>query len=54
MKEIYNIPIGGVDYAVGLDWEEIPITKSTNINSEIKAVAKRKNKENGCKNKYGH
>lgn len=49
MKEIYNIPIGGVDYAVGLDWEEIPITKATNINNEIKAVAKRKNKDNGCK-----
>lgn len=49
MKEIYNIPIDGVDYAVGLEWEEILITKTTNINNEIKTVAKRKNKENGCK-----
>lgn len=25
MKEIYNIPIDGVDYAVGLEWEEISL-----------------------------
>lgn len=49
MKEIYSIPIDGVDYAVGLEWEEIIITKSTNINNEIKSVAKRKNKDSGCK-----
>lgn len=49
MKEIYSIPIDGIDYAVGLEWEEILITKSTNINNEIKSVAKRKNKDSGCK-----
>jgi len=49
MKEIYSIPIDGIDYAVGLEWEEIIITKSTNINNEIKSVAKRKNKDSGCK-----
>jgi hypothetical protein len=49
MKEIYNIPINDVDYAVGLEWEEIVISKTTNINNEIKSVAKRKNRDNGCK-----
>jgi len=49
MKEIYNIPINGVDYAVGLEWEEIPISKNTNINAEIKSTAKRKGKDYGCK-----
>lgn len=49
MKEIYNIPIDGVDYAVGLEWEEIFLSKSTNVNQEIKTIAKSKNKEYGCK-----
>lgn len=49
MKEIYNISLSGVDYAVGLEWEEIFLSKSTNINQEIRSIAKTKNKEYGCK-----
>lgn len=49
MKEIYNIPINGDEYAVGLEWEEVFISKSTNINNEIRSIAKRKNRDYGCK-----
>lgn len=49
MKEIYNISLSGSEYAVGLEWEEIFLSKSTNINQEIKSIAKAKNKEYGCK-----
>ncbi len=49
MKEIYSISLDGVDYAVGLEWEQIFLQKSTNINNEIKQISKAKNKDYGCK-----
>lgn len=53
MKEIHNIEIEGGKYAVGLDWEEISFSKNSSLNSEIKALSKKKNKQYGCKNTHG-
>jgi len=49
MKEIYTIDIEGTNYAVGLDWEEISIAKSSNFNNEVKALSKKKGRPFGCK-----
>lgn len=49
MKDIHSIDIEGNTYAVGLAWEEVSYTKTSNLNNDIKSLAKKKNNDLGCK-----
>ena len=48
MKDISNIKINDIDYAVGLDWEVIENVSKKDLEDQLNAKAKSKNKDYGC------
>lgn len=48
MKEINSVKINNVDYAVGLEWEELHLNSKKDFSAKLKETAKSKNKEFGC------
>lgn len=48
MKEINSVKINNVDYAVGLEWEELHLNSKKEFSLKLKETAKSKNKEYGC------
>jgi hypothetical protein len=48
MKDISNIKIKDIDYAVGLDWEVIEDVSKKDLDNQLNAKAKAKNKDYGC------
>lgn len=48
MKEINIVKINNIDYAVGLEWEELILSTKKDFSYKLKETARAKNKEYGC------